>query len=102
MNKFIHLLLDQVADRVSALVARLVTSHIEVRCIEHQAELNLKVEELAATYEESGQDEIATRLRSVTDDLFSNAVAPTGEALLIMPATSRLCQSAMVGKVMKR
>lgn len=82
MNKFIHLLLDQVTDRVSALIARLVASHIEVRCVEHQAELNSKVEELAATYAESGQDEIATRLRSVTADLFSNKVAPIGEALL--------------------
>lgn len=82
MNKYIHLLLDQVAERVSSLIARLVASHIEVRCAEHQAELNLRVEGLASTYEDNGQDEIAARLRSATADLFSNTVVPTGEALL--------------------
>jgi len=82
MNKFIHVLLDQVAERVSALITRLVASHIEVRCAEHQAELSLRVEELASTYEDNGQDEIAARLRSATTDLFSNTVAPTGEAVL--------------------
>ena len=37
MNKFIHDFLDQVSERITAVIAKLVATHIEVKCAEHQA-----------------------------------------------------------------
>lgn len=82
MKSFIQAFLDQVADRVTALIARLVTSHIEVRCIEHQAEVQGRIDELASHYDDSGQTEVAEQLRRLRQHLTSDAIVPSGEALL--------------------
>lgn len=74
--------LDQVAERVTALIARLVASHIEVKCAEHQAEVQCRVDELAARYEEVGQTEVAARLRNLGQKLATDSIVPSGEALL--------------------
>lgn len=82
MNKFMQTFLDQVAERVTALIARLIASHIEVKCAEHQAEVQCRVDELAAHYEESGQIEIASHLRNLRQKLATDSIVPSGEALL--------------------
>ena len=82
MNKFMQTFLDQVAERVTALIARLVASHIEVKCAEHQAEVQCRVDELAARYEEVGQTEVAARLRNLGQKLATDSIVPSGEALL--------------------
>ena len=74
--------LDQVAERVTALIARLVASHIEVKCAEHQAEVQCRVDDLAARYEEVGQMEVAARLRNLGQKLAADSIVPSGEALL--------------------
>ena len=83
MNKFMQTFLDQVAERVTALIARLVASHIEVKCAEHQAEVQCRVDELATRYEEVGQTEVAARLRNLCQKLATDSIVPSGEALLI-------------------
>ena len=74
--------LDQVAERVTALVAKLIASHIEVKCAEHQAEVQCRVDDLAARYEEVGQMEVAARLRNLGQKLATDSIVPSGEALL--------------------
>ncbi len=82
MNKFMETFLDQVAERVTALIARLVASHIEVKCAEHQADVQCRVDDLAARYEEVGQTEVAARLRNLGKKLATDSIVPSGEALL--------------------
>lgn len=74
--------LDQVSERVTALVARLIASHIEVKCAEHQAEVQCRIDELASHYDQIGQTEIAIHLRSLRQKLATDAIVPSGEALL--------------------
>lgn len=82
MNKLMQSFLELAADRISALIARLVTNEIEVRCAEQQAELQCRLEHLSTTYDEKGQPEIAGRLRSLAQKLSTDAIVPSGEALL--------------------
>jgi hypothetical protein len=82
LNKFMQTFLDQVAERVTALIARLVASHIEVKCAEHQAEVQCRIDELAARYDEVGQTEVAAHLRNLRLRLASDSIVPSGEALL--------------------
>jgi len=82
LNKLMHAFLDQIADRVTALIARLVAGHIEIKCAEYEAEVKCRVDELAAHYEEVGQTEIAAHLRNLRQKLATDAIVPSGEALL--------------------
>jgi hypothetical protein len=75
-------LLDTVFERMTALFVRLIASHLEVKCAEHQAEVQCRVDELAAHYDQLGQAEVATHLRSLGQKLTTDAIVPSGEALL--------------------
>jgi len=74
--------LDQVSERITAVIARLVATHIEVKCAEHQANVQCRVDELAAQYETAGQPEIAAHLRTLRQKLAGDSIVPTGEELL--------------------
>ncbi|MCA9011937.1 MAG: hypothetical protein KDB01_19430 [Planctomycetaceae bacterium] len=82
MNKFMQVFLDQVSERITAVIARLVATHIEVKCAEHQADVQCRVDELVAQYETAGQPEIAAHLRTLGQKLVGDSIVPTGEALL--------------------
>ena len=82
MNRFIGDFLDQVSERITAVIAKLVSTHIEVKCAEHQANVQCRVDELAAQYESAGQLEIAANLRLLRQNLTGDSIVPTGEALL--------------------
>jgi hypothetical protein len=77
-----QIFLDQVAERVTALIAKLIANHIEIRCAEHQAEIQCRIDEIAARYDDSGQSEVAAQLRSLRQRLATDAIVPSGEALL--------------------
>ena len=63
MNKLLSLFLDRLAERLSALMAAVISSRVEGLHAAAQADQQSQLEDLARKYEADGKAEIATTLR---------------------------------------
>lgn len=75
MNKLLGLFLDRVSERLTALLAGLISSRIEGFHSAAQADQQSQLEDLARHYEADGKPEIAATLRQRSARLVSNDLA---------------------------
>ena len=75
MNRLFTTFLDRLAERMTALVAGLVSSRVTVLHAETQAEQQSQLEDLARQYEADGKPEIALTLRKRSTRLASADLA---------------------------
>jgi len=75
MNQLLSLFLDRLAERLSALMAGVISSRVEGLHAAAQADQQSQLEDLARKYEAEGKTEIATTLRHRATQLTSSDLA---------------------------
>ena len=82
VNKLLSVFLDRLAERMTALVAGLVSSRVAGMHAAAQAEQQSDLEDLARRYEADGKPEIAQALRLRANDLVSADLASEGTKIV--------------------